>query len=533
MAELEAELAPNARWATSQTRAQFRAIAWLRWRIMVNAFRRKGGAGELVARIILYPILASLALLPILGVGPFAFYFAQTGRIDRISLLLWVTFGLCQLLNIQLGQPGSTFDPTQLIRFPLTSSRYTVIRLFFGLLTPANVIGAMMSLAIAVGASLAQPALWPYALVTLAVFALANVLFSRMIFAWVDRWLSTRRAREVFTALIFVFSLGIQYANFTYNPAYNRHSRSHGDPSARINAAMRFYQRAHPFVQVLPPELTARSLVAAGHGQTATFAGFTLGCAAFAAAFLAIFALRMRTEFRGENLSDAANAVAKKPVPKPTASHRREPAQANLTAAVPANTSGPQPSPALSAMLTKELLYLRRNVGLFYGVIAPLVFVMIFAGRLSTRATSTLWVFPAAVAYTLLGIIPLSFNSFGLEGAGAQFYFLAPVRLRDVLLAKNLMNFAVAAAEAVAVYFIVAYAAGAPRIGSTAIALLWAGGTLLISTTLGNRRSFSAPKQINPARASRRQASGLSGLIAMGILLLSAALAAAIPTTNP
>jgi ABC-2 type transport system permease protein len=60
------------------------------------------------------------------------------------------------------------------------------------------------------------------------------------------------------------------------------------------------------------------------------------------------------------------------------------------------------------------------------------------------------------------------------------------------------------------------------------VAVLWAGGTLLLSCILGNRRSISAPKQINMARAGGKQASPLSALISMGILLLSIGLAAAI-----
>jgi ABC-2 type transport system permease protein len=522
---LSTELAPQTHWTASQTRAQFAAIAWLRWRMTANAFRRKGGAGEMVARILLYPIFAALALLPTLGAGGGAFYFAQAGHLGKISLLLWGTFFLCQLLNIQLGQPGSVFDPTQLIRFPLRSGGYTAIRLFFGLLTPANIIGTLMSLAIALGVALAKPSLWLPALVAMAVFAAANVLFSRMVFAWVDRWLSTRRAREVFTGLIFAFSLGIQWLNVNYNPAYN-HTRTH-DPSAGLIAASSFYHRAQPFVLALPPELTARSLVAASHGKLPAFAGLTLGCAAFAALFLAVFAMRMRTEFRGESLSDAANAVGKAATPRKSASPRRNAAETSpaLTHAAPATES--LLPPVFAGMLSKELLLMRRNMGLFYSIIAPLVFVMLFAGRLATR-TSALWVFPAAVAYTLLGTAPLSYNSFGLEGPGVQFYFLAPVRLRDVLLAKNTMTFGIALLEAVAVYGIISYSAGSPPWTSVAVALLWAEGTLLISTILGNRRSVASPKQINLARAAGKQASPLSGLIAMGVLLLSGGVAAAI-----
>ena len=62
--------------------------------------------------------------------------------------MLWGTFAFCQLLNINLGQPGSTFDPTQLIRFPLRLRNYVLIRLCFGLLTPANVIGSMIALSL-------------------------------------------------------------------------------------------------------------------------------------------------------------------------------------------------------------------------------------------------------------------------------------------------------------------------------------------------------------------------------------------------
>jgi ABC-2 type transport system permease protein len=510
-----------AAWTTAQTRAQFLAIAWLRWRILANGFRRRGGAGELIARILLWPLFGVLALLPTLGVGAAAFFFARGGRLDRVALLLWGTFVVCQLLNIQLGQPGTTFDPTQLIRFPLRTSGYVCIRLFFGLLTPANVIGTMMCFAIAIGISIAMPGLWLYSLAALSVFAATNILFSRMVFAWIDRWLATRRAREIVTGLIFVISVGIQWANFTYNPAYHRHG--HRAPTARFDAMTKF--RAFPLVQLLPPELTSRSIVAAHMGVVGNFFRLTLGCAAFAAFFLAVFAMRMKTEFRGENLSDAANAVARAPK-KASARKSAVAVLPQVAARHEGLTMAGVPSPILG-MLGKELLYLRRNMGLFYSVVAPLVFVFLFAGRLATRGVAV-WVFPAAVAYALLGISPLSYNSFGLEGAGAQFYFFAPVRLRDVLLAKNLMNFGTALLEAAAVFGIVTYVAGVPPATSVAVALLWAAGTLMLTTILGNRRSLSTPKQSNLARAAGKQASPLSAMIGMGILVLSGSLATAI-----
>ena len=46
---------------------QFAAIAYLRWRLFANSFRRKGGAGELVARLIVYPIGFGFLVGPTVG----------------------------------------------------------------------------------------------------------------------------------------------------------------------------------------------------------------------------------------------------------------------------------------------------------------------------------------------------------------------------------------------------------------------------------------------------------------------------------
>jgi ABC-2 type transport system permease protein len=84
-----------------------------------------------------------------------------------------------------------------------------------------------------------------------------------------------------------------------------------------------------------------------------------------------------------------------------------------------------------------------------------------------------------------MGTVALSYNSWGLEGTGSQFYFLAPVRIRDVMLRKNLMGFALAALEVVAILAIVIYTGHMPTITSIAATLLWVAGTLLLNSALG------------------------------------------------
>jgi ABC-2 type transport system permease protein len=520
MAQLASELSPSANWTAAQTRAQFVAIARLRWHMLINGFRRKGGKGELVGRILIYPLLWVLAFGPSFAAGFGAFTFTYRGHLERIAWLLWGTFALCQLININLGQPGSTFDPGQLIRFPLRVRNYILIRLCFGLLTPANVIGSMMAYAIALGIMMAAPKLWVYAILALLLFSVANVLFWRMVFAWVDRWLSTRRAREIFTALTFAFFMGFQYVNATLNPAY--HHGHTQDLSRRIAFLLGIYHRIHPLLAVLPPELTASSLVAANQTEHLHFLELSLAVALYAALFFVIFALRMRTEFHGELLSDPANTVAARRALKPSSA---TPAWSTASSTVAATPRRSLLSPIVSALVAKEFLYLRRNLGLFISLIMPVALVFFFAARLATRTGGGAWIFPAALAYSLMGVIPFSFNSFGLEGTGSQLYFFAPLRLRDVVFAKNLINVLLVAVEIVAVLVVISYIAAPPPLWVVAATLLWVAATLLVAMTFGNRRSLSAPKKVNLARSTRRQAGGLSSLIGVGIFMVSMTIA--------
>ena len=524
MAELE-----RGGWTAAKTRAQFAAIAWLRWRILCNSFRRKGGVGEMVGMVLLSVLFLGMVFAFVLGAGVAAYFFVLKGHVTWISGLLWGIFVLCQLLNIQLGQPATTFDPTQLIRFPLKVGTYVEIRLFFGLLTPANVAGSLTSLAVAVGIGLAAPGLWLYALMAMAVFAATNVLFSRMIFAWVDRWLSTRRAREVFTAFIFAASLGIQWANFTFNPAYNHNHKTHAYDVSRERVAWmsHLYQQVHPWLATLPPELASKSLVKAKQAAIMGFAGYTLATALWGALFLLVFALRMRTEFHGENLSDAASGIAQKPTKAVRVSSVAPVVVVPAAVGEFEAASGARIWAVIETVLGKEILYVRRNTGILYGLIMPIFLVLVFAGKFASRSgSSSTWVFPAAVAYTLLAICPLSYNSLGLEATGAQLYFIAPVRMRDILLAKNLLGIGMALFEVTLIFVIISYMAGLPSLQTTLAAVFWAVGTLAVNMIFGNRRSISAPKRIDSQRMMRRQASQASGLIAMAVMLVSSGVAA-------
>lgn len=481
---------------------QFAAVATLRWQLLRNAFRRKGGKGELIANILAYPIASALVLLPILGSGFGAFFVVDNGKIGGLSGIFWAVFLLQLVVSVNIAPPNLSFDPGVLLRFPLSFARYLLIRLVLGVFAASTVVGTLCLLAAALGASLAQPSLAPVAFSAALFLTITNLLLIRTVFAWVDRWLSTRRAREAMTGIFVVFGIGCQYLNLTYNTG--RHG---ADPTAKLAAARHFYHIGEPILRLLPPGLAAGSIQSVARGHAGVALAQLAGVLLFATLFLAIFGWRMFREYRGENLSEA------------TASPQTPPRSRPETLNVEPRSFGLPP--IIAACLTKEFLYVRRNVSQFYALLVPLVMVFIIAGRFGSMSRSGM-VLPCAVAYAFFSIAALSYNIFGLDANGVQTYLLAPVALRTVIIAKNIFTFLVAAVQFVLLYLVITYLYGAPALGLALSTLFWLALAVFLNTHLGNRRSITAPKKMDPGKLARRNASQLSAFMSLGLVLLLA-----------
>jgi len=513
----------NQPWTAAQSRAQFAALAKLRWCIFRNSFRRKGGTGELVARIILFPILGVVAFGPIVGSGFAAYLMASSGRIANLPLLTWAIFGLWQVVVLNIAAPGLSFDINTIIRFPLSFPRYLTARVFFGLLSASTIIGTLCLISADIGIGMAQPSLVLWATLLFATYALSNIFFTRMILVWVERWLSTRRAREVLTAFILFASLGFQYFNINYNPGF-QHGHHHAN---HLPLLLKILHRIQPVAALLPPGLTASSIVS--HSQSHNLAAIAslFGLIAFTLLFFGVYASRMHREFLGENLSETTQPN------QPAA--RRSPA----TSATPRITSTATPIPAtrtstfglnptIIACLQKDFIYLRRNLNQLYGFVVPLFMVFFVANRMSASGRYGIYVFPIAVAYSVLGVSVLSYNGLGMDGSGVQFYFLSPTRLRDVFLAKNLTVFFLSFLELVLIFAVIAFVAHPPTLIVGLATVCWLVFATFVNGAVGNLRSLIAPKKIDLSKVSRKQASQLSVLIALGILVACLGIGAAV-----
>jgi ABC-2 type transport system permease protein len=505
------------RWTPAQSRAQFAALAKLRWCIFRNAFRRKGGTGELVARIILFPIIGVVAIGPIIGSGFGAYFIVSSDRLAMLPILTWAIFGLWMLVVLNIAPPGLNFDINTIIRFPLSFPRYLAARLVFGLLSASNVIGTLALIAADIGIIIARPSLAIWSTLLLATFTLANIFFVRMILVWVERWLSTRRAREILTAFILFASLGFQYLNLHFNPGLQGRHHRYQTPNHLPLLLSIFHHFIQPVAALLPPGLTASSIIHFDNGRLLAAIVPLFGLIAFGALFFSVYAWRMHREFRGESLSE----VTPPNRPRSQRGLSAQPARSALAANTSsiANTGIFGLNNTVIACLQKEFIYLRRNINQLYGFVVPIFMVFLLAGRMTASERFGEFVFPIAIAYSIFGVSVLAYNALGMDGSGVQFYFLSPTRLRDVFLAKNLMGFLLSFVELVVIFAVISFIAHPPALIITLATVCWLLFTTFINGAVGNLRSLMAPKKIDPTKVSRKQASQLSILISLGVVL--------------
>ena len=501
------------------SRQHFATVAWLRWRIFVNTLRGKGGAGELVAKVLSYPLLALIVLGPASLSGVGSWYFVNEGKVRLLAIVYWIIFGLWQLIGMNTSSTGPSFDLGTLIRFPLRYRDYFLIRLSFGLLEPPTVAGIACLAASALGIAIADVSLLPWAALLLAIYAACNVFFSRMIYSWLERWLAQRRTRELVTGLFIALSIGMQFLGqyaerLSHTSRYETHS-------PWLLKAMHLVVSAN---WLLPPGLTAASIDHFHSGATLIAAAAFGGLLAYTAVFVVVLHLRLHAQYRGEDLSEApAQTAPKTAVAKTRAAHDAAgETGGGLLAFLPAT---------VAACLIKEVRYLLRSGPKLYVLIMPVFIVFLFAVRTSGMDYSGMgghrlkgMIFAYGCAYMQLIFVALIYNSLGSDGAGVQFYFMAPLRMRDVMLAKNLMVFAIFVIEAVLIYISSAYIAVPTPLDLTVAVIAWSMFTLLVNMSVGNIRSIVAPKGVDALRVRSQNVSGLSSIISLAVVALSVGL---------
>jgi ABC-2 type transport system permease protein len=489
---------------------QLTAIADLRWRMFLNGLRSKRGKMELASRILITVAFA------VGGFGGFtvatgsAWYFVSQSNAEYLAILLWPIFFFWQLFPVMSTAFTNNPDSAELLRFPLTYRSYFLVRLAYGLFDPASALGSVGLLGILLGVTVARPLLFPWAVLVLFTFALFNLVLMQTVFAWLERWLAQRRTREIMGVLFILAMLSFQLIG----PMMGRLGRG---PHPEFNRAVEIGTRVQA---VLPPGLAANAIAQISHAQFLAGFAFLLLLAALTTVVGSLLHLRLRAQFRGENLSEA--------VARPAVAQ---------TQSLQVGWNLPGFSQPVAAVFEKEMRYLARSGPMLLTLIMPIFMLLIFRmGPLNSLRHSSSFsrtpdmAFPGAAAYAILVLTNLVFNSFGGDGGGVQFFYASPVTFRHIVLAKNLTHLAILVANTAFAWIAVSYLYGAPHVAvsiATLAGLLFA---VPLNFAVGNLLSIYAPKKRDFSAFGRQTASQTTVLASFGVQIVTVGIGVAVFT---
>lgn len=493
--------------ASRLARQQYAALAWARWRIFVHSLRSRRGGLDFGATIMSYVIGLGVALGPSIGLGFGAWFAVSHHHPAGLATEFWVVLLIWQFLSaLAPALAGQNPEMHHLLRYPISFGSWVLLYLLYGLVSPSSVIGALWCIALWVGIGVARPDLLGWAALVLSTFALFNVLLSRAILAWVERWMARRRSREILTVVFLVFALGCQLMN----PAFYQH-KGRLPFGVKQATLIRVADRAKELQGFFPPGYASASVADAGQRERAGGAEALGALLLWTLAAGGVLIVRLRAESRGESLSEAPRRTVS--VPRSSSRPRR-------------GFSGP-----LAAVFEKDLRYLLRSGPLLYALATPPVMVFLFSSMYRQGAYSSVprgYALPLSLVWGFLGLTRLVYNNFGAEGAGVQAYFLSPTPIRTIVLGKNAFYLMLFAIESAAIGAMILFRFGAPQPGIAIATLAWLLFALPANFAAGNLLSILMPYRTSLTRMKGESGSLGNTLLSMFIQLAVLGLGAAI-----
>ncbi len=477
-------------------REQIRLVAWLRWRVLRNSISNKNRRLDLIGLI----FSGFFSLLFVVGVT-FGFYFVTKSLFEKhleplFGLVFLALFVWWQAFPILLAGFAPQFPFRTLLRFPVRLSAFYLIGMAYGLADSAALAALVWMLAMLAATLVAQPFAVPALLLVCLLFTIMNVTIERLLGAWVEKLLAKRKTREVFFTLFILAMVSLQFLN----PLIQRYGR----------ALLPIVTSWVPYLWLLPSSFAGDAVAqfASHHWGTAFLKLCGLGV--YTGIFTFLLWMRYTQLYSGEELSEGVTPARKEKRTALGAQDARE-----ILTFLP---------PQVLAVFRKELLYLKRNTFLFFGLIFPpmmlLFFSVQFAGPHPTafkKGVAPDIFFPGMMAYLVLILIAPSYNCFAYEGKGIQTYFTAPARFREILMAKNLITISIIVCEIVLCVSLVGW-----RVGLPSTPILFASMAAIVFSIVGqltvaNWASLCYPRKIEFGKMQGQRNSGMSVLILFGM----------------
>ena len=478
---------------------QLKLVAGLRWNLLKNSLQRKNNRWDLIGMILAAAGSSVIVIGLCVAFYAGAYFFLTRGRAGWIQLLYWAIFLWWQVVPILVAGFGANFEFRNFLRFPLSLRAFYILGFGYGFADFAAVsslcwIGSML-VATAVG----RVQLLPVMALASVLFVLVNVTLERLIGSWLERIFANRRAREL---LVGLFVLSMVSMNFL-NPALQKWGGREMQP--RILHLISYFSW-------LPASLTGSAVAAASNGDSQRLAITVAGLLVWFWATSGLLWMRYKAQYLGEELSESGAPSPVKRVARRQATSRGLPILL---------------SPAIAGVMRKEFHYLTRNGFSFITLILPPVMVLFFslqfAGSHSMVKEHGLppeTFFPAAMAYLILILLSPAYNSFAFEGRGIQSYFMAPVRMRDILVGKNLFLVCVVAIELAISLGVLVWRIGFPGFPLLLSTIAAAAFAVMGQLTIANWSALSFPKKMEIGKMKGQRNSGVAVWTAFGAQIL-------------
>jgi ABC-2 type transport system permease protein len=402
-----------------------RAFIELRGLLLVRRFLSRRGLPELVARVVVFAITGFLALLFAGAVAAGTWRGVRLGRgLEAEMGITAVFFGIWQTwtaVALTLAE-RDTLDLRRFLGYPLPPGRVYA----YGLAAsaagdPFALFWCVLLAGAFAGAAAGRPGAWLLLFAAaLALFVAATVAYVALLQELLGRLTRIRRAREIAIAVAYMLLVLLVVVVATGG------KRPFGE-------VLRTLARVQWVAWPAALAADAGRKLFLGHSAAALPPLLALGAGGAIAGWLS-FRLALRDALSGGE-----------------GGGRRGGGSA-VRGGLPLGWFGAGRAP----LLEKELWYLLRHpLSLVMALVIPAIAALVAwkavpslqhaleVGRFSVEATDLLLALPlfGFALYAHMVTQPFWLNAFGWDRAGARLLFLAPVRMEDVLAAKNLGAF--------------------------------------------------------------------------------------------
>ena len=421
----------------------------------------------------------------------------HAGKPARIEFLLWGVFLFWQLVPLLFEGFSPSLNFREVARYPISFRLYFLLNAAYGLSDPAAIAGLLWLLSIWLGIVFVRPEWALPAAGLFLVFAVFNVLFNRIVVGIFERFQSTRKGRETVVAVLLLLMFVPQMFNLMVNGFIKVHF--HLPPWTFV--------AIETIRHVSPPGLVTEALAPR---ETGVLLPLALMLAYPVLAALVQFR-QLRAIYQGEVYAEKFRVQRELKV-KP-------------------GWRLPGMDESVSAIVEKELRYIRQNSRLLVTLVYPLLMLgFILVGGPAKRFFSLqsggnlLGVFAGVLA---LSVSNMSYNTFGMDREGFGRWLLSPLPLQKVIRSKNLAQGALMCVIFLAATVTILTVGHVPLDKLVAVTAGFL-SILVIQLGAGSLLSVYWPKRIEFTQMSSRMVSSASGLASLLIILPVAAINAVV-----